>query len=400
MRTLFSSEPFVGLGINRYDVLAEGVAWGGLVTGDGRPALKKGIKTHCPQQPGVYAMLDGDENILYVGKAKRLRTRLLNYFRKSSGERRKAQRLLRRTQSIVWEYAPHEFAALLRELQLIRQHRPRFNVMGQPLLRRRAYVCLGRSPAPYAYVAKEPPTQGDWFGPLIARPEIHEAVRHLNDLFKLRDCPKKQIMQFAEQRPLLEEADVAGCIRHELGTCLGPCARLCTSGQYRYRVQLARKFLMCQDEESIEQIRQQMTEASSGMEFERAGMLRDRMQQLEWLLQNLQRLKRTREELSFIYPVEVPHRHGQRIWYLIHEGQVRGAVAEPIDAAAERQMQRLVEEIYFAPPRVGIPLESIDHVWLSAAWFRKFPKERERCLEVASLKADGIISLPQHKQAS
>lgn len=400
MRSLFSSEPFSGLGVNHYDVLAEGTAWGGIVTGDGRPALKNGIKAHCPQQPGVYAMLDGDEKILYVGKAKRLRTRLLNYFRRSSGERRKAQRLLRRTLSIVWEYAPHEFAALLRELQLIRLHRPRFNVMGQPLLRRRAYVCLGRAPAPYAYVAKEPPTQGDWFGPLIARPEIYEAVRHLNDLFKLRDCPKKQVMQFAEQRPLLEEADVAACIRHELGTCLGPCARLCTSGQYRYRVQLARKFLMCQDEESLEQIRHQMTEAASGQEYERAMVLRDRMQQLQWLLQNLQRLKRTREELSFIYPVVVPHRNDQVLWYFIHEGQVRGAVQEPHDAATERQTQRLIDEIYYAPPRVGIPLESIDHVWLIAAWFRKFPKERERCVEMSSLKANNETSVRQRKQAS
>ena len=400
MRSLFSSEPFSGLGVNRYDVAVEGAVWGGMVTGDGKPALKRGVKAHCPQQPGVYAMLDAQENIIYVGKAKRLRTRLLNYFRKSSGERRKAQRLLRRTQSIVWEYAPHEFGALLRELELIRLHRPRFNVMGQPLLRRRAYVCLGRAPAPYAYVTKEPPTQGDWFGPLIARPQIHEAVRHLNDLFKLRDCPKKQVMQFAEQRPLLEEADVAGCIRYELGTCLGPCARLCTSGQYRYRVQAARKFLMCQDEESLEQIRQQMREAASGQEFERATVLRDRMQQLEWLLQNLERLKRTREELSFIYPVETSNRNGQKLWYLIHEGQIRQTICEPTEAAAQKESRRVIDEIYNAPHKAGIPLESIDHVWLIAAWFRKFPKERERCLGVNTQKRDSGISRQQCKQAS
>lgn len=374
-KSLFSSEPFAGLGPNRYDVACDSIPWGGMVVGDGKPALKRGIKAHTPQQPGIYAMLDGDNNILYVGKAKRLRTRLLNYFRAKSGEKRKAQRLLRRTQSIVWEYAPHEFAALLRELQLIRQYRPRFNVMGQPLLRRRAYVCLGRAPAPYAYVTKEPPTQGDWFGPLIARPEIYEAVRHLNDVFRLRDCPKQQTMHFAEQQSLIEEKNVAGCIRYDLGTCLGPCAKLCTSGQYRHRVQLVKKFLMCQDEETLERIRQDMREAASALEFERATMLRDRMQQLEWLLQNLQRLKRTREELSFIYPVDCSKRPGQQLWYLIHEGQVRWTMA-----ASETTATKVIHEIFHAPPRVGIPLESIDHVWLIAAWFRKFPKERERCL--------------------
>jgi excinuclease UvrABC nuclease subunit len=178
-------------------------------------------------------MLDGDGLILYVGKAKRLRTRLLNYFRKSCAERKKAQRLLRRTHCIAWEYSPHEFAALLRELELIRLHRPRFNVMGQPLLRRRAYVCLGKAPAPYVYVANEPPTIGHWFGPLVARREIHDAVRHLNDLFLLRDCPtKQQAIRFADQGTLLEGVpEAAACIRHELKKCLGPCAGLCTAGQ-------------------------------------------------------------------------------------------------------------------------------------------------------------------------
>lgn len=384
MRTLFSSEPFAGLGVNRYDVVAEGATWGGMVTGDGRPALKRGIKAHCPHQPGIYAMLDANDTILYVGKAKRLRTRLLNYFRKSSGEKRKAQRLLRRTQSIVWEYAPHEFAALLRELELIRTHRPRFNVMGQPLLRRRAYVCLGRAPAAYAYVSKEPPTQGDWFGPLIARPEIHEAVRHLNDLFRLRDCPKKQTMQFAEQASLIDETNIAGCIRYELGTCLGPCARLCTSAQYRQRLAAAKKFLLCGDAESIEKIRQEMCEASSGLDYERALVLRDRMKSLEWLLQNLERLKRTREELSFIYPVEVASKPGAQLWYLIHEGQVRLTLQAPGNPKAQTQATRMIDEVFHAPPRVGIPLESIDHVWLIAAWFRKFPKEREGCIVLRS----------------
>jgi excinuclease ABC subunit C len=380
--SLFSSEPFAGLGPNRYDVPIEGSPWGGMVTGDGRPALRKGITAHAPQQPGIYAMLDGQSNVLYVGKAKRLRTRLLNYFRNKSAERRKAQRLLRRTQTIIWEYAPHEFSALLRELELIRQHRPRFNVMGQPLLRRRAYVCLGRSPAPYAYVSKEPPKTGDWFGPLIARPEIHEAVRHLNDVFRLRDCPKQQTMQFAEQASLINDEMVPGCIRYDMGTCLGPCARLCTSAQYRRRVQEARQFLLCQDEETLEELRQQMMEAASGMEYERATMLRDRMQQLEWLQNNLKRLKITREELSFIYPVEIAHHPGQQVWYLLHEGQLRQTIAAPTNSKSEQQLLATLHSIYHAPPRVGIPLESIDHVWLIAAWFRKFPKERERCISV------------------
>jgi excinuclease ABC subunit C len=377
-KTLFQHEPFAGLGANRFDLPADDAVRGGTIVGDGRASLRRGVKAHAPQLPGIYAMIDSADNILYVGKAKRLRTRLLHYFRQKSAERRKAQRLLRRTQRIVWEYAPHEFAALLRELELIRLHRPRFNVMGQPLLRRRAYVCLGRAPAPYAYISKEPPSQGDWFGPLIARPELTEAVRHLNDVFRLRDCPSQQTMHFADQASLLDETLVPGCIRFDMGTCPGPCAAKCTSSQYRYRVQAAKRFLLCQDDKTLATIKDEMLSAAKALDFERATVLRDRFQQLEWLLMTLQRLKKTREDLSFLYPVESAYQPGVLLWYLIHEGQWRGTVP----AGDLSQSHTVVKEVYTAPPRVGIPLESIDHVWLIAAWFRKFPKERERCLTV------------------
>jgi excinuclease ABC subunit C len=380
MKTLFVTTTFPGFGPNRYHVVGADECVGEQVSGDGRPALRKGIKAQCPNRPGVYAMLDGNGDILYVGKAKRLRTRLLNYFRRSCAERQKAQRLLRRTHCVVWEYSPHEFAALLRELELIRQHRPRFNVMGQPLLRRRAYVCIGRAPAPYVYVANEAPAKGHWFGPLVARAEIHDAVRHLNDLFRLRDCPKRQqTIRFADQGSLIEESVAAGCIRYEIKTCLGPCAALCSAAQYRARVQAVRRFLLCNDPQTLEQMKLQMQEAAAVLDYEGAGVLRDTIESLEWLLGTLVRLRSTREELSFIYPVQVEGTERQ-LWYLIHEGQLRITLAAPTCAADRRQTRQMLHEIYEAPPRVGIPLEAIDHVWLIAAWFRKFPKERNRCI--------------------
>ncbi len=382
MGLLFTPNPVLGFDANPYAPGPVQEDTGGQIQGEGKPALRRGVKTHCPNRPGIYAMLDQHNHIIYVGKAKKLRARLLNYFRTSSGERHKARRLLRRTQTILWEYAPHELSALLRELELIRKHKPRFNVMGQPLLRRRAYVCLGRSPAPYAFVANEPPSKGvDWFGPLIARPEIHQAVRHLNDLFLLRDCPKQQTMQFADQPPLLDVGAVsAGCIRYEMGTCLGPCARLCSAAQYRYRVQSARRFLKCDDPSTLEEISRQMQQAAQTQDYEKAGVLRDRYQDLDWLLKTLIRLRKTREELSFVY--QVHGAGGENLWFLIHEGRVHSALSQPQGPKEKAAGLQLLNEIYYAPPRVGIPLEVIDHVWIVAAWFRKFPQEKEKCITV------------------
>ena len=90
------------------------------------------------------AAIDSKGRVVYIGKAKCLRTRLLSYFRANS-RHPKAGKILRNTRVLVWEETADEFAALLRELELIRHFRPRFNVLGMPGQRRYIYLCLGRS---------------------------------------------------------------------------------------------------------------------------------------------------------------------------------------------------------------------------------------------------------------
>jgi excinuclease ABC subunit C len=403
MRPLFAPHPFDGFGPSRFWLpalpgepgitgpprpplppLNKGGSERGFqcFRGEGRAALRRGVRELCPSRPGVYGMLNSDGDLIYIGKAKKLRARLLSYFRRSSSERRKASRLLRRTSAIAWECVPHEFSALLRELELIRAHRPRFNVMGLPILRRRAYICLGRAPAPFAYLARHPASRSVWFGPVMARPELQCAVRYVNDVFKLRDCPRPVDMRFADQLGLLDEGPLAAaCIRHELGTCLGPCAGHCTAAQYRRRLAAARRFLEGDDDSTLSSMREEMTRAAAALNFERAGVLRDTLQALEWLAGALKRLRQTRGELSFIYPV-MEADVGRPIWYLIHGGQVCRTIHAPATPQDRAEIHQLLRQTYFDPPRVGATLEAIDHVWLVAAWFRKYPLERSRAIPI------------------
>src|SRR5262245_1511572 len=135
-------------------------------TAEKRRELRKLVRKHCPRLPGVYGMLDLRGRLIYVGKAKVLRHRLLSYFVKGN-RHEKAGQILRHTQKIVWEPGPCEFAALMRELELIRRWKPRFNVLGMPDRERQVYVCLGRRPAPYLYLSREPSGQDvASFGPI------------------------------------------------------------------------------------------------------------------------------------------------------------------------------------------------------------------------------------------
>src|SRR5205809_6003037 len=152
MKGLFQRQTFSGFGPLGLAVDSEAPSL--YVVRSRRPArLRARVRTDGPRLPGVYGMVDEGGELIYVGKAKCLRSRLLSYFRPRSRDP-KAGRILQHTRKLVWEYVPSEFAALLRELELIRRWRPRFNVQGQPH-RQRTYICLGRQPAPYVFLTRK-----------------------------------------------------------------------------------------------------------------------------------------------------------------------------------------------------------------------------------------------------
>ena len=377
MGSLFFSRRFPGFGPSAFDP-APATPPVHQVSARRRSMLRQRLRLVCPRRPGVYGMLDPAGDLIYVGKAKNLRARLLSYFRSHDP---KAGRILGQTQAIVWEHAPSEFAALLRELELIRRWRPRFNVHGQPHRRRRTFVCLGRRPAPYAFLARRPPGGGiASFGPILGGWKAREAVRRLNDWFQLRDCPQAQEMVFADQTELFPVLRAAGCIRHEIGTCLGPCAGACTSAAYRDRVRAARAFLAGSDASAVEQLAQDMAAASAALAFERAAALRDKLDPLRWLQNQLDRLRQARETHSFVYAV--PGFQGRNLWYLIRQGRVEAVVAAPVRPADRRRAAAALEAVYLGRRRVGGRghAAEVEVVLLVASWFRRHRGERARTM--------------------
>jgi excinuclease ABC subunit C len=317
--------------------------------------------------------------LIYVGKAKSLRGRLLSYFRPKSRDP-KAGRILEQTRAIVWEAAPSEFAALLRELELIRRWQPRCNVQGRPGRRRHWYVCLGRRPAPYAFLSARPP-RGTLacFGPVPAGRQAREGVRRLNDWFQLRDCPRAQEMIFADQGELFPVLRAAGCIRHEIGTCSAPCAAACTHTAYQQQVRDARTFLEGTDDSPLRMLESEMTAAAQEMAYEREAELRDRRETLTWLRERIVRLRRACEKQSFVYRVLAET--GEETWYLIHHGQVMAAVPAPVDDAGRARVAAELRSTYRHRAGLHVPrADEVDGILLVAGWFHRHPEERARTL--------------------
>ncbi len=140
MDAIWQDEPTIGFGadpLNPYG--ARPIDAVGATSID---QLRQRIVQSCPRVPGVYGMLDRKGELIYVGKSKSLRSRLLSYFAASNAQE-KGGRIVESARAIQWETQPSEFTSLVREQQLIRRFSPRWNVQGVPKRQRPVYLCLG-----------------------------------------------------------------------------------------------------------------------------------------------------------------------------------------------------------------------------------------------------------------
>ncbi len=342
--------------------------------------MRAHVKDTAADRPAVYRMIAEDGEIVYVGKSKRVRSRLMSYFRCSFPEE-KGARILREAVRIEWEYMPSEFAALLGELRLIKKYRPRFNVAMKRDARNYCFIKLTRGAAPKLVVVRGAghDDQSIYYGPFMGATGVGEAVRELNDVLGLRDCATDQRMHFADQPELFDIMPrTPGCIRFEVKKCLGPCVGGCTVAQYDERLGLARAFLEGTDDGPIERLRAEMEAASDRLEFERAAVLRDKFRRLEALRAQFGRLRFAVETLSFAY--SVPGVDGDDRVYLIRRGRVRAETAIPKTPGDAADLMSLIDEVYTPIERdTGqIPTHEIDELLLLSSWFRRFPAELER----------------------
>ncbi|HBE68319.1 MAG TPA: ethanolamine utilization protein [Planctomycetaceae bacterium] len=318
------------------------------VDGDTKEALRDGVKRFAPRAPGVYGMIDALGRLVYVGKSKLLRNRLLSYFLPNN-EEDKAGRIAATSSAIVWEAQPSEFAALLREQYLIRHFQPRFNVQGLPKRQQPIFLCLGRPPAEQLYTTRQPDANATLqIGPLFGATRAARSLEVLNRIFKLRDCGTKQKCSFTDQLQLFDIELRPGCIRLEIESCLGPCISACSKDAYRQAVSQAKDFLLGLNASPIEILEDQMAKAADRQHFEQAAVLREDVKAVKWLSRRAVELKKARDRYTFVYQVkgtDCGRRPGQPsdkfdIWYLIRRGTLEGAVAAPSTESEKRSLRR------------------------------------------------------------
>lgn len=345
--------------------------------------LRERVRRLAEERPGTYRMVDASGRVLYVGKAKQLRTRLLSYFRARYPED-KGARILHAASDIAWDVTPSEFAAHLAELRQIRQYRPPYNVQ---MNRRRqaAFAMVGGGAAPRIGVgggSDRPDVRS--YGPITSAGRLREALRVLNDLLGLRDCAEKMPIHYAGQGDLFEAPRAAGCLRYDLGMCAGPCAGRVTEVEYRRRVEAGVAFLEGRALHPVDRVITAMTEQAERGAFESATRWREKFEHLEWLLAATTRARASIELLTFVY--RDPGSHGDDRAYLIRRGTVRATYPWPASPIEREAFAAVVtEELGRAEPVTGpIPAASLDETLLLMAWFRKHPEALRRTTTLES----------------
>jgi excinuclease ABC subunit C len=355
------------------------------ITSDAQLAvMRSSVRDGAVDRPGIYRMLSSEGEVLYVGKSKRVRTRLLSYFRCDYPEE-KGARILRSAEKIEWEYTPSEFAALLQELRMIKRFRPRYNVAMKRDGRNYSFIKLTKGTAPKLLVVRGATGEDAdvYYGPFVGAQRVAEAVRELNDVLMLRDCRTDLKMFYGDQTELFQLQRTPGCIRHEIAKCLGPCIGGCSSSQYMEQVRLARAFLDGSDDGPLDALRAQMEKLSAELQYERAAVYRDKLERLEALRAQFGRLRFAVENLSFVYTV--PGHEGEDRVYLIRRGVVRAEIGKPRSSSDRRTMKQLVEDIFAeqVQPSAQVPTHEIDELLLLSSWFRRFPQEMKRTKQVS-----------------
>jgi excinuclease ABC subunit C len=350
-------------------------------------ALREQVRTSVRDVPGVYQMRSANGEIMYVGKSKKLRTRLLCYFRAPYPED-KAARIVREAVSIEWTYTPSEFAALLEELRRIKRFRPRFNVAMKRDARNYAFVKLTRGRAPRFMVVRGAGAdeRATYYGPFVGAERLRDALRELSDALGLRDCSLDGRMTFSDQQDLFPlPLRTPGCLRYEIGKCTGPCVGAVREADYNARVREARAFLDGGLTAPMDRLREAMELASERMEFERAGALRDKIHRLEGLREQFGRLRFGVEALTFAYPVKGVE--GDDRLYLVRRGRVRAELPFPRSGHELKAARELAAKVRAPDEQTqAIPGHEVDELLLLTSWFRTRPQELEKTVEMTRVE--------------
>lgn len=236
-----------------------------MTTKDIQAALKR-----LPDKPGVYRFYDSGNRLIYVGKAKSLKSRVKSYFQKNADHGPKVAVMVEKIAGLNYIVTDTDTEALLVETNLIKTHKPKYNILMRDD-KKYPWIGISAEPFPRLFITRTPETDGGrrkrkarFFGPYTSSRDMHDILHVLRKHFPMRQR-KKPLFQ---NRP---------CMNYDIGACPGPCQNLVSEAEYEETVRQVELFLKGKNDDLADLLEAEMNRASGNMQFERAAKIRDRL---------------------------------------------------------------------------------------------------------------------------
>jgi len=227
-----------------------------------------------PLEPGVYIMKNKDGDIIYIGKAKKLKNRVSSYFGSQNNHTDKVRRMVSQVENFEYIITDSEFEALILECSLIKQNKPKYNILLKDDKGFSFVKITGDKWKKITYALQKDDDNAEYIGPYTNGFYVKQAVEQANLIFKLPTCTRRFPEDFGKARP---------CLNYHIKRCSAPCTGKVKFSDYNESFLQALDFLKGTGSQSIKKLTEEMYKASENMEFEKAAQLRDRINAIKKL---------------------------------------------------------------------------------------------------------------------
>ncbi len=327
------------------------------------------ILDHLPTRPGVYLMKNAQGEVIYIGKAINLRNRVRSYFHKSALREHdpKTARLVEQVADIEFIVVDSELEALLTEINLIKAHRPRFNVHLKDDKHYYPYIKVHwADPFPKVTVSRRVVQDGScYFGPYTSAPTVYQTLDVLRRAFPYLSCNREITGQ-----------DERACLYHHIKLCTAPCIGAVSQAEYRETIQGLMDFLRGRSDEVTLRLQTEMQAASDRLDFERAARLRDQLGALEKVTQQQKVVSTVDVDQDVIAFAREENDACVQIFF-IRSGKIIGREHYVLEGTAEESptviMSEFIKQFYDKvteiPPEVLLPHE-VEEAEIIERWLR------------------------------
>jgi excinuclease ABC subunit C len=319
-----------------------------------------------PARPGVYLMRDVGARVIYVGKAVNLRSRVRSYFTASAQENPKTRRLMGEVTDLEFIVTDSELEALILEANLIKSHRPRFNVRLRDDKRYPYIKVTWADPFPRVCITRRMERDGSrYFGPFTSAGAVRETLDLLRRTFPYLTCNRE-----------ISGEDERACLYHDIKLCLAPCIGAASQEEYRAMIRGLIRFLEGRSEEVLAGLEERMQVAAEGLDFERAALLRDQLQAARRVVERQKIVAAAGSDQDVVAFARDDGNACVQVFF-IRGGKLLGReffLLEGAEAEENREvmaafLKQFYEEAAYVPPQVVLP-EAVDEALVIEEWLR------------------------------